>query len=239
MANYYPTDDIHLNASRGLVKDTEVVNIFGYNPVVGLDFIPMWENNTTYTYPTSNLVMTAVGANTADVGIVYLIQGLDSNFDKVQTTFTLNGTTPVNIDKQFFRINNVVAISGNEVGSVTIANNGVTYAGISNGTGKNQASIYSVPRGYEFFLYRIDAFSATALSNKYVFFRNTARSVVSNTILRVAQTTFINNMNIMRRFPFRYTEKTDIQFQAKSSSQTNEVGIFAEGILVKKPLGPT
>lgn len=238
MANYYPTDDIHLNASRGLIKDTEVVNIFGYNSLVGLDFIPLWENSTTYTYPTSNLVMTAVGANTADVGMVYLIQGLDSNFDKIQTTFTLNGTTPVVIDKPFFRINNVVAISGNEVGNITIANNGTTYASIHNGAGKNQASIYSVPRGYDFFLYRIDAFSATALSNKYCVFRNTTRSTDSNTILRVAQSTFVNNMNIMRRFPFKYSEKVDIQFQAKSSSQTNEIGIFCEGILVKKPLGP-
>lgn len=238
MANYFPTDDIHLNCSRGLVKDTEVVNIFGYNANVALDFIPLWENNTPYSYPTSNLVMTVAGANTSDVGITYLIQGLDSNYNKVQTTFTINGTTPVTIDKAFFRINNVVAINGNEVGSVTISNNGVTYAAIYNGTGKSQASIYTVPAGFEFFLYRIDAFSATALSNKYVFFRNSARNVAANTVLRVAQTTFINNMNIMRRFPFKYTEKTDIQFQAKSSSQTNEVGIFAEGILVKKPIGP-
>jgi hypothetical protein len=238
MANYFPTDDIHLNCSRGLVKDTEVVNIFGYNSSVALDFIPLWENTSTYTYPTSNLTMTAVSANTADVGIVYLIQGLDSNYNKVQTTFTINGTTPVTIDKPFFRINNVVAISGNEVGTITIANNGVTYAAISNGTGKNQASIYTVPAGYEFFMYRIDAFSATALSNKYLVFRNSARNVPANTVLRVAQTTFINNMNIMRRFPFRYAEKTDIQYQAKSSSQTNEVGIFVEGILIKKPIGP-
>lgn len=239
MANYFPTDDIHLNSSRGLVKDTEVVNIFGYNSNVATDFIPLWEINSTYTYPTSNLVMTAVSNNAADVGVLFLIQGLDSNYDKIQTTFTTNGTTPVTISTPFFRINNIVAINNNEVGNITIANNNVTYAEIHNGAGKSQASIYTVPRGYEFFLYRIDAFSATALSNKYVFFRNTARNAASNTVLRVAQTTFINNMNIMRRFPFKYVENTDIQFQAKSSSQTNEVGIFAEGILVKKPLGPT
>jgi hypothetical protein len=238
MANYFPTDDIHLNCSRGLVKDTEVVNIFGYNANVALDFIPLWENSTTYTYPTSNLVMTAVSANTADVGITFLIQGLDSDYNKVQTTFTINGATPVTIDRSFFRINNVVAISGDEVGNITIANNGTTYAAVHNGTGKSQASIYTVPAGYEFFLYRIDAFSATALSNKYVTFRNTAINTPVNTILRVAQSTFVNNMNIMRRFPFKYSEKIDIQFQAKSSSQTNEVGIFAEGILVKKPIGP-
>ncbi len=238
MPNYFPTDDIHLNVSRGLVKDAEVVNIFGFNANVGTSFIPLWENNASYTYPTSNLVMSAVSSNTSDVGVVYLIQGLDSNFDKVQTTFTVNGTSPVTIDKSFFRINNVVAINGNEVGQILISSNGTTYAQIAPGTGKNQASIFTVPKGYEFFLYRIDAFSATALSNKYCVFRNFASNTLANTFLNVAETTFVNNMNIMRRFPFKYNEKTDIQFQAKSSSQTNEVGIFSEGVLIKKPIGP-
>lgn len=238
MANYFPTDDIHLNVSRGLVKDAEVVNVFGYNSNVATDFIPLWENNVAYTYPTSNLVMSAVSSNTSDVNITYLIQGLDSNFDRIQTTFIVNGTSPVTIDKSFFRINNVVSISGNEVGDITISNSGTTYAKILSGTGKNQASIFTVPKGYEFFLYRIDAFSATALSNKYCIFRNVVRSSTANTTLRVAETTFVNNMNIMRRFPFKYNEKVDIQFQAKSSSQTNEVGIFSEGVLIKKPIGP-
>lgn len=238
MPNYFPTDDIHLNVSRGLVKDAEVVNVFGYNSNVATDFIPLWENNVAYTYPTSNLVMSAVSSNTSDVNITYLIQGLDSNFDRIQTTFIVNGTSPVTIDKSFFRINNVVSISGNEVGDITISNSGTTYAKILSGTGKNQASIFTVPKGYEFFLYRIDAFSATALSNKYCIFRNVVRSSTANTTLRVAETTFVNNMNIMRRFPFKYNEKVDIQFQAKSSSQTNEVGIFSEGVLIKKPIGP-
>ena len=238
MANYFPTDDIHLNVSRGLVKDAEVVNIFGFNANVGTSFIPLWENNTSYTYPTSNLTMSAVSSNTSDVGVVCLIQGLDSNYDRVQTTFTVNGTSPVVITQPFFRINNVVTINGNHVGQISISNNGTTYAQIAPGTGKYQASIFTVPRGYEFFLYRIDAFSATALSNKYVVFRNFAGNVTANTTINVAETTFVNNMNIMRRFPFKYNEKTDIQFQAKSSSQTNEVGIFSEGVLIKKPIGP-
>jgi hypothetical protein len=42
-------------------------------------------------------------------------------------------------------------------------------------------------------------------------------------------------MNIQRRIPFRYTEKTDIQLQVRSSASTQEIGVFAEGILVKVP----
>ncbi len=42
-------------------------------------------------------------------------------------------------------------------------------------------------------------------------------------------------MNIQRRIPFRYAEKTDIQLQLKSSTGEQEIGVFAEGILTKVP----
>ena len=54
--------------------------------------------------------------------------------------------------------------------------------------------------------------------------------------LRVAETTFVNSMAITRVAPFKYSEKTDIQFQAKSSSGSNEVGIFAEGYLARNTI---
>jgi hypothetical protein len=47
-----------------------------------------------------------------------------------------------------------------------------------------------------------------------------------------ARTTFFNNMNIQRRFPFKYSEKTDIQFQVKTDSGTHELSVFGEGILI-------
>ena len=48
--SYYPSGELLLNVSRGIVRDTSAVNIFGYNASVGSSFIPMWENNTSYTY---------------------------------------------------------------------------------------------------------------------------------------------------------------------------------------------
>ena len=95
--------------------------------------------------------------------------------------------------------------------------------------------MFTVPAGCEFYLYRIDAFSATAtLNNRYLFFRNFVRQP-NGTILRIAETTFLEQMNIQRRIPFRYAEKTDIQLQLKSSAGAQEIGIFAEGVLVKVP----
>ena len=41
----YLTDE-KLQVSRGLVRDTEVRNIFGFNPAIGTDYVPAWENAT-------------------------------------------------------------------------------------------------------------------------------------------------------------------------------------------------
>ena len=223
-----------LQVSRGLVRDTEARNIFGFNETIGTDYVPAWENATTYTYPTVALNMTAVSSNTADTDVTIITIGLDENYNRISNTVTLNGTSDVNIGS-FYRINDVITLSGNARGNVTIANSAVTYAKINQGTGKNQASIFTVPAGYEFYLYRIDAFCATAsLNNRHLFFRNFIRQS-NGTILRVAETTFLEQMNIQRRIPFRYTEKTDIQLQLKSSASTQEIGVFAEGILTKVP----
>lgn len=223
-----------LQVSRGLVRDTEARNIFGFNETIGTDYIPAWENSTTYTYPTVALNMTAVSSNTADTDVTIITIGLDENYNRISNTITLNGTSDVNIGS-FYRINDVITLSGNARGNVTIANSAVTYAKINQGTGKNQASIFTVPAGYEFYLYRIDAFCATAsINNRHLFFRNFIRQS-NGTILRVAETTFLEQMNIQRRIPFRYTEKTDIQLQLKSSAGTQEIGVFAEGILTKVP----
>lgn len=229
----YLTDE-KLQVSRGLVRDAEARNVFGFNAAIGTGFIPAWENSTAYTYPTIALNMTAVSSNTSDTDVTIITLGLDENYNRISNTVTLNGTSGVSIGN-FFRINDVITISGNARGDVTIANNAVTYAKVLQGTGKNQASLFTVPAGHEFYLYRIDAFCATAsLNNRHLFFRNFVRQS-NGTVLQVAQTSFLEQMNIQRRIPFRYSEKTDIQFQVRSSSGTQEIGVFAEGILTKVP----
>jgi hypothetical protein len=229
----YLTDE-KLQVSRGLVRDAEARNIFGFNTAIGTSFIAAWENAVAYVYPSTSLQMTAVSSNTSDTAVTILISGLDENYNRKSNTITLNGTSTVGIG-EFFRINDVITLSGNAVGDVTIANSAVTYAKMNAGTGKNQASIFTVPAGHEFYLYRIDAFCATAsLNNRHLFFRNFVRQS-NGTILRVAETSFLEQMNIQRRIPFRYAEKTDIQLQVRSSAGTQEIGVFAEGILTKVP----
>jgi len=205
-------------------------NIFGYNALVGTSYIPLWENNTVYTYPTQPLTMT-VTSNAADNGVQVRIIGLDGDYNVITEVVTL--AVSVATTQQFFRINDVVTISGNAINDITISNGGITYAKVRGGDGKNQASIYTVPAGHSLYLVRIDAFCATAAqNNRQIFFRNLA-CLPSGVKLRVAETSFLETMHIQRQVPFRYNEKTDIEFQLHGSSGEQFVSVFGEAILCK------
>lgn len=222
-----------LAIAKGEVNGYSVRNIFGYNAAIETTYIPAWENATAYTYPTSALTMT-VTSNVADNGVVILIIGLDANYNQISETVTLAGTATTT--NQYFRINDVVTVSGNALNDITISNGGITYAKVRGGDGKNQASIYTVPAGYSFYLMRIDAFCATAAqNNRQIFFRNLV-CLPNGVKLRVAETSFLELMHIQRQMPFRYDEKTDIQFQLRDSSGDQFVSVFGEGVLVKNTL---
>src|SRR6056300_1473554 len=232
---------INWNHAVGLGKSAgnSVRNIFGYNAAIPDTFTPAWELATAYTYPTAAETMT-LRWDTADAGYTILIKGLDENYDEIQETVTLTAT-PVTqtTQNQYLRINDLVTVAtpGGAYGdpdnniNLTNAGNTETYARIAAGTGKSQASIYTVPRGYKFGLVRISAFCASAaLNNRTLTFRNVAR-LKTGVILRVAQVEFLEQMIIDRQYPFVYDECTDIEFQLKGSAGTQFIGVFGEGVL--------
>lgn len=219
-----------LAIAKGESNDYSARNIFGYNALVGTSYIPCWENNTPYTFPTAPLIMT-VTSNVADNGVQIIIMGLDGDYNQISEVVTLAGT--VTTTQAFFRINDVVTISGNALSDITISNGGITYAKVRGGDGKNQASIYTVPAGYSFYLMRIDAFCATAAqNNRQIYFRNFV-CLPTGVKLRVAETSFLELMHIQRQIPFRYTEKSDIEFQLRGSAGEQFISVFGEGVLVK------
>lgn len=226
------TEELKLQIARGQIPYHEVRNIFGWQGSTTTSFIPLWENATAYTYPTSALNMTVTTSSASDNGGTVTIIGLDANYDIISETLTANSVTAPVTTKGFFRINDVIfANDGVNVGTVTVSNGGTTYAKILVGTGRNQASIYTVPNGYEFYLYRIDAFSNDSTASKPGLFRNYVQYPTGAEYV-VARTTFSGNMNIQRRLPFKYSQKTDIQFQLRTLSGTYEMNVFGEGILI-------
>lgn len=214
------------------VPGTGAVNIFGFNRAVNTSFETVWNDGGTYAYPGSAVTMDLASSSASDTMQV-MVTGLDADYASIFDVVTMNGTGSVTTAKSFYRINSAVILTGSNVGDITISNGGTTYGFIEATLGITQACLYTVPAGFSLYLFRIDANSGTVSNNKYLTIRNVVTNSAGRT-LRVAEATFQNSqVSYDRQVPFRIAEKTDFQFEAKSSSSTNEVSIFVEGILVE------
>ena len=221
----------------GTVEGYSVRNIFGTTGgdtnIVTTEFRTPWELASNYAFPSSASTMNLVSTSTSDTAVTVLILGLDSDYNQISETRTLTGTTPITTNNSYFRINDMVITEGNAIGDVTLSVGANVYSKILAGNGRDQKSVYTVPAGYCFFLTRIDAFCTDANGGKAARFRNYLISP-NGRELRVADTTFFENMSIMRQAPFKYDEKTDIEMQLRSLSGSTFGSIFAEGILVQQ-----
>lgn len=214
------------------VPGTGAVNIFGFNRDVGTGFETVWNDGGAYAYPGSAVTMDLVSSSASDTMQV-MVTGLDADYASIFDVVTLNGTGSVTTAKSFYRINSAVILTGSNVGDITISNGGTTYGFIEATLGITQACVYTVPAGFSLYLFRIDANSGTTNGSKYLTIRNVVTNSAGRT-LRVAEATFqTSQVSYDRQVPFRIAEKTDFQFEAKSSASTNEVSIFVEGILVE------
>lgn len=222
--------------AQGKVTDVTNVNIYGTQPTVGATFIPVWENATTYTYPTSAIQMTLYSSSASDTNVSVTINGLDGDYNRISEVLVLtNGTTGVTTVNSYFRINSMLVTptgSVNPVGTLYLSNSAktVTYAQINAGVGRTQMTIYTVPAGYTFYLERVGAFtSAGPTKTTYYRARTRSPSGISQDILT---TPFTEYYKVDRVVPRPYPEKTDIQYQA-SSDGTSYVSIQVEGYLIK------
>lgn len=224
------TTNVFLDVARGHYNNLKPINIFGFNRDVGTVFETLWNDTGSYVYPSSASVLSVVSTSAADTMDV-LISGLDSDYVEISETVTLTGISAVSTTQAFFRINSAVILSSSNVGNISIKIGATLHGFIEAGQGATQACIYTVPAGKSLYLLRIDLTSGTVNPNKYLSYRQSLRSS-NGRVLRVAESTWqTDQQSFDRQVPFVIGEKTDFQFEAKSSSGTNQVSIFVEGLL--------
>ena len=208
------------------------VNIFGFSRTVGTTFQTIWNDGGQYVHPSAAVQMNCVSTSASDT-MTIVISGLDANYETIAEIVQLNGTTPVTTTNSFYRINSATILSGSNVGDITVSEGGTVYANIEATLGTTQACVYTVPADHSLYIFRISLTSGTVNSNKYITYRNRVDSSTGR-VLRVAEATFQLNMQTFdRQIPFRIAPKSDFQFEAKSSSGTNELSIFVEALLMK------
>ena len=208
------------------------VNIFGFSRTVGTTFQTIWNDGGQYAHPSAAVQMSCVSTSASDT-MTIVISGLDANYETIAEIVQLNGTTPVTTTNSFYRINSATILSGSNVGDITVSEGGTVYANIEATLGTTQACVYTVPADHSLYIFRISLTSGTVNSNKYITYRNRVDSSTGR-VLRVAEATFQLNMQTFdRQIPFRIAPKSDFQFEAKSSSGTNELSIFVEALLMR------
>jgi len=226
-----PTPHLLFDVAKGNIFNEKAVNIFGINRAVGTAYETIWDDSGSYVYPPNALIMSVVSTSASDTMDV-LVDGLDADYNILQEIVTLTGTVAVNTTNAFFRINSLVILGGENVGGISASNAAVVYGFIGPLLGVSQSSVYTVPAGHSFYLFRIDVNSATTTGNKFLYIRNVVTT--NGRTIRASEATFaVSQVSYDRQVPFKIVEKSDFSFEAKSSSSTNEIAIFLEGVLVK------
>lgn len=226
---YEPFD---LQVARGQIYGHSTVNIYGYQSSVTTTQIPLWENATAYTFPSSAVVMTLASSSASDTAVKIQISGLDANYNAISEIVSLNGTTGVTTTNSYLRINSLMTTSGNAVGTVTAKNGGTTYAQINIGFGRSLMSIYTVPNGFDFWLARVSTNSSFNGNNgNYVFYQNqSTNNGVNITTTKAPFTSFYDALRVMPRM---FAGKTDLQFLFNTSAGTAAVNCAVEGYLIQ------
>jgi hypothetical protein len=233
---YEPFD---LQVNRNQIYGHSNVNINGYNATVAGTQIPLWENATVYTFPSSALTMTIASSSATDTSPAKVtISGLDANWNPISEQVTLNGTTGVTTVNQYLRVNSLImntpaTSQTSNVGTITAKNSSTTYAQINPGLGRSQMTIYSVPNGYNFYLRRINCWSGSSLSSNVYIFYNLTTQQSGAASLSAAQISFTLFIDVHRYCANVFGPKTDLTFLfSTSDSSSQHVALYAEGLLI-------
>jgi hypothetical protein len=159
------TSNFMLEVAKGNVPGHSAVNKFGHNPdaEAGQD---VWGGGSEYGfYPTeaegAQFIDVESTDNTDDIAggdgaLTVTIQGLGENWELVEETVTMTGTTPVEMTQKFFRLfrafvrtsgadeTNAGIITAYIRDAETLANTGIY---ITAGRGQTQQAIYTIPAG--------------------------------------------------------------------------------------------
>ena len=153
-----PMGDMGVAVAIGAIPGWNSFRKFGQNDAVpSTGFEEMWSLGTPRVLPTSAGALSIVSSSTADdeaaVGTgawTITVEGLDSNYEEISETISLDGQVAVaSVGTDWFRVNrayNVTAGTGQvNAGNITISIGGDAQAYIQASEGQTQQTQYTVP----------------------------------------------------------------------------------------------
>jgi hypothetical protein len=219
----------YLQVSRGLISGHKRLLKFGYNGQVQNVEETIWDVGGLYVYPSSAVAMTATSSSGAtDSGIEVTIQGVDTNYNELSETVTLDASGTATTNGSFLRVYRAFVSGGTaSAGNITIANSSTTYAYIAVAEQQTLMSLWTVPAGYTAYLFQIDATAFTVQNNKVATIRMLTREF--NGVFRTQNKfdLFEGSYHQDITCPQPIPEKTDIEFRAIADSSNADLRVAA------------
>jgi len=237
------TEPFYLQVARNQISFHKSNFKFGFNADVDDSLETVWAQGGLYSYLASASVLKVSSSSTADTSAgtgarTVELSGLDTNYDEISETVTLNGQTAVNTTNEFLRINRMVvrsAGSGGQNAGVIYAGTGTVttgvpankYATIAIGDNQTLMALWTVPRGYTAYLLQTDITVATTQNNKYCTVHLVARP--EGEVFQIKDKFVKAESSVHQGYtiPLKFEEKTDIEVRAIGDSAGADIAISA------------
>jgi hypothetical protein len=237
------TEPFYLQVARNQISFHKSNFKFGFNPDVDDSLETVWAQGGLYSYLASASVLKVSSSSTADTSAgtgarTVELFGLDTNYDEINETVTLNGQTAVNTTKEYLRINRMVVRSagtGTQNAGVIYAGTGTVttgvpankYATIAIGDNQTVMALWTVPRGYAAYLLQTDITVATTQNNKYCTVHLVSRP--DGEVFQIKDKFVKSESSVHQAYtiPLKFEEKTDIEVRAIGDSAGADIAISA------------
>lgn len=238
--------DWTINISAGDVSGTSYIEKFGMNVDVDSNKETIWDGGDIYTYISTAETVAITSTSGADSATgtgarTVEIQGLDANHNLVYETLTVGGGAGTQEFLRVFRAKVVTAgTSGINEGTISITSSdtstelaqiGVDGSG-SNAAGRGQTfmALYTVPAGKTAYLTQWTVGCGKQNTDAVATFlaRPEGGAWNAKDIITVSATTYAKDYKI----PLQFTEKTDIEVRAYSTTNNSLVSSTFNLILI-------
>jgi hypothetical protein len=234
--------DFYLAVAKGDFTGYSNVSKFGYNPSVGSgSYESIWENSNAYPWMSAEDQLEVLSSDADDTSAgtgarTVELQGLDSSWNLLTETVTMNGTSAVTTTGSFLRIFRArVVTAGTSLrneGTITIRDQDTSTTralitnGATNGMGQTLMAVYTIPAGKTGYIININISSQKDQEQTY---RLMARdNTVANAAWNVKEfLTGRGGFSDWKKYAInKATEKTDLDFQVISNSTSSAAGGF-------------
>ena len=231
--------DFYLSVAKGDFTGYSNVSKFGINSTVGSGgFESIWEGSNAYPWPTAAATLSVVSDSANDtsggtVASTVEIQGLDSSWNLLTETITMNGLTPVVTTGSFLRVFRARVVTAGSLKSnaaeITMSSGGTTLAYITYdtiGMGQTLMALYTIPNGKTGYIINLNVSSSKDSEHRFRFM--TRDNAVTDAAWNVKEyMSARGGFSSWRKYAInKVTEKTDIDLQVISNSTSAASGGF-------------